>query len=179
MRRSVLAALLALVVLTWPAEAQLFPPSFPGSDPAPAAQQAAVPSPDFSSFAGAWARHGFGLTINADGSADAGWRVYAWCGDPGVVPPCDGKADPVTHFLTNGGQATMHFDRVDGPTAFGVVTDSTVLKSFPKGPVTFTLQDYGMGELQHPDTGQRGAPLCGPHFPEAPEWFRQTFPCGA
>jgi hypothetical protein len=58
-----------------------------------------------SDFAGDWWRHGFNLTINSDGSANATWRTYHWCSDsiPGACDRIDGNT------ITNGGYATLSF----------------------------------------------------------------------
>lgn len=178
MRRAMTAALLIWLSMR-PAEAsaQLFPPSFPSSDPAPATQPAPVlSSPDFSAFAGGWWQHGFGLAINPDGSGEASWRVYTWCNSPRTVQPCDGMQG---NMIINGGHAVLSFDRIDSQTAFGNVIDSSDQKTLPKGAIRFTLREYGLGELTSPDAGTSSTVLCGPHFLESPDWFQNTHPCGA
>jgi hypothetical protein len=178
MRRLVAAMFLAWVLmLPASASAQLFPPSLPASDPAPAGQQAPA-SPDFSAFAGGWWHHGFDVTINADGSGEASWRIYSWCSTPGTLPPCDSMQG---NMIIEGGHATITFDHVESPTAFGTVTGSADQKVLPNGTARFTLREYGLGELTATYTATgftTRSVLCGPHFLESPEWFRNTMPCG-
>jgi hypothetical protein len=71
--------------------------------PLPAAAQEA--DQPFAALAGDWDMHGFGLTVYDDGSSEAVWRVYRWCG-PGVPSPCDRLRQP--HHLRRPRQHHFH-----------------------------------------------------------------------
>ena len=72
---------------------------------APVAVAAQEVDRPFAALAGDWDRHGFGLTVNDDGTATAVWRVYHWCG-PGVPQPCDRLTD---NRIISGGRADITF----------------------------------------------------------------------
>jgi len=48
----------------------------------------ATAASDFTAFADSWEHHGFGLTLDASGDAQGGWRIYRWCSEE-PAPPCD------------------------------------------------------------------------------------------
>jgi len=151
-----------------------------------AARIAAATSPlSIPDFAGGWWHHGFSLGVNADGSAEASWRVYAWCKDNGNKQPCDGMNG---NYILNGGRATLIFDRADYRTLYGTVTTSTDEKTLPLGPVALTEYDYGLGELVTAPglkipSAQRSMGnahlLGGPRYDSAPDWLKRTYPIGA
>jgi hypothetical protein len=144
--------------------------------PIPTAAAIATPTPpDLSSFAKGWGRHGFGLTIDANGQGSAIWRVYKWCSDD-PTPPCDAL---VGNQIISGGSATLAFDRVDGATAFGRVLSSNNEPMFPlDSEVILMLLPYDMAMLRH-GVGYETT-LCGPDYANlAPESLFETFPCGA
>lgn len=138
--------------------------AYPGEEP---------PWLDFTAFAGPWARHGFGLTVEGDGQARASWRVYRWC-HLEDVSPCD--AIDEERGIISGGQATIVFRRIEWPVAFGEVLETTQPELLAPGPVTLTLLPYGMAWLTQ---GSQRLVLCGPDYVElAPEEVRRLFPCG-
>jgi serine/threonine-protein kinase len=144
--------------------------------PIPTAAAIATPTPpDLSSFAKGWGRHGFGLTIDANGQGSAIWRVYKWCSDD-PTPPCDAV---VENQIISGGSATLAFDRVDGATAFGRVLSSNDESMFPlDSEVLLTLLPYDMATLRHGLVYE--TTLCGPDYADlAPQSLRETLPCGA
>lgn len=145
--------------------------------PAPAEAEAPLTvasAADFSAFAGAWWRHGFTLTIKADGSAEAIWRIYRWCDAPGVTPPCDRIEN---QFILSGGWAAIRFHEVDGLTARGHVLFSNDYERLAPGAIALTLLPYGMARLEQTD---RSLILCGrEYFTSAPASVRMTHPCGA
>jgi hypothetical protein len=147
------------------------------SDPVPAA---AAPSRSVADFAGGWGRHGFGMTINPDGSGEAGWRVYQWCTDTGGKQPCDGVNG---QSIVSGGMASLLFDHVEGATLVGTVSGSTDPATLPNGAIRLTERDYGIAEVVKAVPSAPGDPpmtLCGPRYmTSAPEWFRRMAPCGA
>jgi hypothetical protein len=116
MRRPVLAALLSMLLLAWPAQAQLFPtnpfPSEPQTASAPQADSQPAPSASLADFAGGWWHHGFGLKVKTDGTGEASWRVYRWCRDSAAGEPCDGMHD---NLIENGGNAIIIFDSFEVP----------------------------------------------------------------
>ena len=69
----------------------------------------------FAHFTGTWTRHGFGLTIEPNGSARAMWRTYQWCG-PDVPEPCDSMQGKL---IVSGGLATFTFGRVESSILIG------------------------------------------------------------
>jgi hypothetical protein len=141
---------------------------------APAAVAAQNDDQPFAALAGDWDRHGFGLTVNADGTATAVWRVYRWCG-PGVPEPCDRLSD---NRIYSGGHADITFTDADEAGALqGQVSDSTDDELLVDGPVSLSSLPNGMAHLEQ---GATGLDLCGPHFLElaSPELVDQL-PCGA
>ena len=50
-----------------------------------AAAAVTVPAPD-PWWIGGWSHHGFGLTVQSDGTSTASWRTYKWC-EPRASPP--------------------------------------------------------------------------------------------
>lgn len=190
--RSYRTARLALVVavlglgLTFTPVAAQEPPIEPAAAAATAARIADATAPrSLTDFAGGWGRHGFILSISADGSAEASWRVYTWCKDNGNRQPCDSVQG---NGIISGGKATFRFDRSDYRTILGTVLSSTDRERLPLGPVMLSEYDYGLGELV---VGQAFylAPeqramrdvvlLGGPRYESAPDWIRRTFPLGA
>jgi hypothetical protein len=122
--------------------------------------------PDFSGFADSWGHHGYGLTVNADGTAVAWYRTYSWCSDD-PTPPCDFF---VGDGIIDGGHSTITFTSASGSTAYGSYDDG--------GQVTLTLLPYDMALLQD-DTGEP-VYLCGPNFSSlAPQSVVQQGLCGA
>jgi hypothetical protein len=136
-----------------------------------AARQAGQPAaPTVADFAGDWNHHGFVLSVQPDGSAEAIWRTYQ---DPAEAPA---------------GHALLTFDRVDGRTAYGRVLWTTG-PVWPLGPVELTEYDFGVGELRAstgaPPAAAPGGPgdgltVCGPRL----DWERARiayppYPCGA
>jgi hypothetical protein len=109
----------------------------------------------FAPISGLWDRHGFGITVNDDGSATATWRVYQWCG-PGVADPCDRI---VNNRIISGGHAEISFAGPDDSGAFaGEVTDTSDPELLDVGPLTLTPQPYDMAMLEQ---GDRQLTLCG------------------
>jgi len=144
--------------------------------PAAAAQAAETAPLTLADFAGSWGRHGFGLTVSADGSIAAGWRTYK-------IDAGDGPSTPQ-------GKATFGPSRVEGRTLYGTVLTTTDADTLARGPFTLTEHDYGIGELLDAralGAAAIGAPeefrtiqtLCGPRIADAPRWFMRTMPCGA
>jgi hypothetical protein len=128
----------------------------------------------FAALAGDWDRHGFGLTVDDDGTAAAVWRVYRWCG-PGVPQPCDLLTD---NRIISGGRADITFTAVDDAGALqGQVSHSTDDELLVDGPVSLSPLPDGMAHLAQ---GATQLDLCGPHFLElaSPEVVDQL-PCGA
>lgn len=141
-------------------------------------QLAASPSsnqnqaPDFTAFAKGWSKHGFGIKINTDGSGEASWRTYKWCSDD-PTPPCDSMEG---NNIIDGGKATIKLSSVNGSTASGQVTSSSEPNVLIVAPLTLTILEYGMLEL---DQGSSKLSLCGPEFAKlAPESVLKTLPCG-
>ncbi|MDP8921925.1 MAG: hypothetical protein M3O34_03510 [Chloroflexota bacterium] len=138
------------------------------------------PASGFGPFEGRWGRHGLSLTITPDGTGDAEWRTYQWCDDPGVTEPCDLA---VGGIITGGGRAVMQLvppgqDAGEGSTLRGTVERTTQPSVVARGPIWLRLGAYGTATLEQPDRAP--ITLCGPRYAtEAPEWFRQTLPCGA
>jgi hypothetical protein len=128
----------------------------------------------FSPIAGEWGRHGLGLTVSDDGSVEAVWRVYRWCG-PGVRPPCDELAG---NTIISGGHADIAVNPADDSGAFsGEVNTTSDPELLAIGPVRLIPQPYGMLLLEQDD---RQLTLCGPHFIDlAPREVREQSPCGA
>jgi hypothetical protein len=123
--------------------------------------------PDFSAFAGGWGRHGFGLGVNADGTATISFRVYQWCSDD-PTPPCDVQ---LANAIYDGGHATLIFTSINGDTAYGSFDDG--------GSVSLTLLPYDMALLTDLTSGDQ-TELCGPEFGDlAPSSLVQSSPCGA
>jgi hypothetical protein len=140
--------------------------------PLPAvAQEADQP---FAALAGDWDMHGFGLTVYDDGSSEAVWRVYRWCG-PGVPSPCDRLTD---NRIISGGHANITFTSADDSGALqGEVSDSSDEELLVEGPLTLSPLPNGMAHLEQ---GSTQFDLCGPHYLElaSPEVIDQQ-PCGA
>ena len=157
MRKLLLAALVVLVVAAGPVQAG-----------------AAAADVDFGPFAKGWGRHGFGLRIDPDGQARAGWRIYKWCHeDP--TPPCDRL---VGNEIRSGGGARLVFTRVEDTTAYGEVLETSDPETLAIGPVSFTLTMFGMAQLAQ--DGSEGIDLCGPDFARlAPKEVLEESPCGA
>ena len=122
---------------------------------------------------GEWTYHGFDLTVNDDGTSQAIWRVYRWCG-PVVPKPCDTLGND---RITSGGYADLSFSRVDDAGVLqGEVTSSTDAELLDVGPVTLTPQEYGISL----DQGATQITLCGAHYVElAPQDVIDQSPCGA
>ena len=129
---------------------------------------------DLSDFAKDWWHHGFVLSIDIDGQSNAEWRVYKFCSDD-PSPPCDRIEN---NMIIGGGSATLVFNHVDGPTAFGrVVTSSDQLSFAPGSEVSLTLLPYDMATLRR---GLNETTLCGPNYADlAPKSIFETHPCGA
>lgn len=112
---------------------------------APAAAQDDALAP----IVGNWERHGFGIEVGDDGSTNAIWRVYSWCG-PGVPEPCD---QIVENRIISGGRATIQFTGADDSGAFqGEVLDTTDPELLDVGPLTLTPQPYDMALIEQGDT---------------------------
>jgi hypothetical protein len=113
--------------------------------PVAAAQEDAPYAP----IAGDWEHHGFGITVNDDGTSTADWRVYQWCG-PGIGQPCD---QIVNNRIISGGHADIAFSGPDDGGAFqGQVMDSSDSTLLNTGPLTLTPQQYDMALLEQGDT---------------------------
>ena len=132
-------------------------------------------------FVGTWGRHGMRLVVAPDGSADASWRTYFSCSDPGVTPPCDGIDDV---GFVYGGRSRMVFTSADGDTAYGTMleTNAPTAMLTPPYPVLLVRQPNGTllllsGEATMIPPDQRrptdGTILCG----SLAAW--QTGVCGA
>jgi len=121
----------------------------------PTSSVAAQDAPSFAPIAGFWDRHGFGISVNDDGSATATWRVYQWCG-PGIPDPCDRI---VNNRILSGGHAAISFGGADESGAFqGEVTDSTDPELLDVGPLKLTPQPFDMALLEQ---GATQLTLCG------------------
>ena len=107
-------------------------------------------------FTGSWIKHGFSLTVQPDGTAQASWRVYSWCG-PGVAQPCD---QIVNNQIIDGGTATAQFTRVTLAVAYGTVAQSTDTATLTVGPVTLSFSTAGNLQLVQ---GNRVITLCDPN----------------
>jgi hypothetical protein len=167
--------------------------AMPGSA---SAQEAEV----FRDFAGEWVKHGFLLTVHPNGYAQASWRTYRWCHEPGSGP-CDYIG---SDRIVDGGAANMYFDRLysnanlifdqvyfSGPTMTGQVMSTTHATILRLGPVAMVLGAYGLAVIGQPDEEalvpivnivMRGEPtvLCGLAYPQdAPDSVKRQFPCGA
>lgn len=131
-------------------------------------------TPDFTPFAEAWSRHGFGLTVDARGRGSATWRIYSFCSDD-PTPPCDMI---VGNEIMSGGKAIVTFTSASPSTAAGTVTGSTDTGTLTNGPLTFAVTpEYDMATLTQ---GESILTLCGPHFADkAPPQIVKSFPCGA
>jgi hypothetical protein len=142
--------------------------SLPAS-PLPATNQ------DLSPFANSWLRHGFSLTVNAQGWGMASWRIYQWCSDD-PTPPCDAI---IGNEIIDGGRATLIFSRANGTVASGTVTFSTGTSLLADGPIHLKLLPYDMAVLYR--TNERdGITLCGARFIDlAPKSLVEQYPCGA
>jgi len=115
--------------------------------PGHALAQAQAP---FAPIAGDWDRHGFGITVHDDGSSEAVWRIYQWCG-PGVAEPCDRIVN--NNYLQSGGRAQITFSGPDDSGVLqGEVTTTTDPDTLDLGPVTLTPQPYDMALIQQGDT---------------------------
>jgi hypothetical protein len=115
--------------------------------PANVSAQDAAP---FAPIAGDWDRHGFGITVHGDGSSEAVWRIYQWCG-PGVAEPCDRILN--NNYLESGGHAQITFSGPDDSGVFqGEVTTTTDPSTLDLGGVTLTLQPYDMALIEQGDT---------------------------
>ena len=109
----------------------------------------------FAPVSGNWDRHGFGLTVNDDGSASAVWRVYRWCG-PGVPRPCDQIVD---NQILSGGHADITFSGPDENGDFvGEVTRSSDPELLELGPLRMMPQAFDMAQLEQ---GAMQLTLCG------------------
>jgi hypothetical protein len=139
------------------------------STPVPAASDES-----FSPIAGDWGRHGLGLIVSEDGSVEAIWRVYRWCG-PGVRLPCD---ELTGNQIISGGRADITVNPADASGAFqGEVNATSDQELLDVGPVSLIPQPYGMLLLEQ---GDLQLTLCGPHYVDlAPPEVRDQFPCGA
>jgi hypothetical protein len=128
----------------------------------------------FAGLVGGWGRHGAGLTVYDDGSAEAVWRIYRWCG-PGVPQPCDRITD---NRIFSGGHAALVFSGVDEAGVLqGEVNSTSDAELLDIGPVTLTPQPYGMALLEQ---GATQLMLCGTRFLElAPPEVVDQYPCGA
>jgi hypothetical protein len=147
----------------WEADAGQYPP-------------AVSSGADFSSFVGTWVRHGFALTVNADGNGDASWRVYGWCS--ASPPPCDSI---IGNQIIDGGHASIQLISVRGSSATGTIFGSTDPNGIADSPVTLTLLPYDMASLT--ETGRLPPTttlLCGDVFAKlAPQSVLDSSPCGA
>ena len=149
------------------------------------AQVSPTNQPDFSSFAGSWGSHGFGITVGTNGDALAQWRVYSWCDETAPPGPCDtvlagqgNDGGKVVDLIEDGGLAQTVFSGVSNGSAYGVVVESTVPDFLePGGSVTLTLLPYDMALLMQ---GATSVTLCGPNFAQqAPPDVVASGPCGA
>src|ERR1051326_4262607 len=103
-------------------------------------------------FVGEWHFHTTLLTVGSDGYATFIARAYQFCG-PGVSQPCDtwqGNA------IISGIQENIILTKIEGSTAYGMVTSSTDNKTNQQ--VTLTLQPNNM-------LAYNGMLLCGPQGP--------------
>lgn len=118
-----------------------------------------------------WGRHGFNLSIGADGRAVATWRTYRWCSDD-PAPPCDSFRG---NEIVSGGRATIVLSTGVGSSMYGRVIESTQPDFLPLGPVALTGVDDDALWLSWDDYGLL---LCGqPDGYLAAELFGQS--CGA
>jgi hypothetical protein len=141
---------------------------------APVRDAARAADEPFSPIAGDWSRHGLGLSVSEDGSVEAIWRVYRWCG-PGVQLPCD---ELTGNLIISGGRADITLNSADDSGTFqGEVNATSDPELLDVGPVSLVPQPFGMLLLEQ---GDMQLTLCGPHFIDlAPPEVRDEFPCGA
>ena len=99
---------------------------------------------DLTGFTGEWGRHGASLVVRGDGSAEAIWRTYNWCGSEADTA-CDRMQDDGT--IVPGGRAALVFSSAQGSTAGGQVLSSTDEESLPVGPVSLTVRQNGTAVL--------------------------------
>jgi hypothetical protein len=139
--------------------------------PAARAQEADAP---FAPVVGGWGRHGFGVTVYDDGTAEASWRIYRWCG-PGVPRPCD---ELTGNRIIDGGYADLTFTEIDENGAVhGEVSATSDTELLAPGPITLIPQDFGLALLEQ---GDIQLILCGPRYIElAPPEIVAEYPCGA
>jgi hypothetical protein len=107
-----------------------------------------------------WYHHGFDLTIRADGSGTANWRVYRTC--PDGPPPCDRF---VGNQILDGGHATFSVRPVpQSSVAVAVMassTDPTMLGARGTVQVTPVLGRQGPGrEIRFPTLRDPTFVLC-------------------
>jgi len=134
---------------------------------------AATDIPGLEPFTRGWSRHGVALSLDATGHGEVRWRVYTWCFDD-PTPPCD---EMVGSQITSGGWASIAFYHVTGQTAEGVVIGTAQPSVLALGPVTMTLQPYGMATIEQLG---RQTVLCGDDYVTlAPDSVRSQSPCGA
>jgi hypothetical protein len=123
-------------------------------------------------FAGKWvARSSMVLTVQADGYAEAEWRIYEWCG-ANVPLPCDDQRDG---RIIPGGHAVILFSTVVGDTAIGSVRATSVPEYMDPtaGPTTFTRLPDELAVLQ---IGHADRLLCSERFDQTLA-ERYGYPC--
>lgn len=149
MRRSLVAALLAIVLLALPVQAQVLTP---GSMPA---------------LVGSWERRDFSMVIDDAGFARARWKMGS-CLEGNSKQPCDRMIDGGQFW---GGAAQMVFTELSSGsplTARGYVTVSTS-SVFSYGEITFVQVADDLAMLEQPGQGvlwickkTRDLNACGP-----------------
>ncbi|HEY4033954.1 MAG TPA: hypothetical protein VGL94_08350 [Ktedonobacteraceae bacterium] len=103
-------------------------------------------------FNGEWHFHSTLLTVGGDGHATFITRAYQFCG-PGILQPCDAWQG---NTIIPGIQEKIVLTKIEGSTAYGIITSSTDNKTLQQ--VTLTLQPNDILEFN-------GMFLCGPNGP--------------
>jgi len=119
--------------------------------------QSPAPPATFSSealrpFMGEWHFHTSLLTVESDGHATFIARAYQFCG-PGIAQPCDSWQG---NTIISGIQENIVLTKIEGSTAYGIITSSTDNKTYQR--VTLILQPQDTLEFN-------GMLLCGPQGP--------------
>lgn len=103
-------------------------------------------------FQGEWHFHSSLLTVGSDGYATFITRAYHFC-RPGILQPCDAWQG---NTIIPGIQEKIVLTKIDGTTAYGIITSSTDNQT--QRQVTLTLQPNDTLEFN-------GMLLCGPDGP--------------
>jgi hypothetical protein len=80
---------------------------------------------------GAWYGHGRGLTVEADGSFELGYRLYKFCDSNPA--PCDSLRG---NEIVDGGHVAGRFDAGSPPRWTGQITSASEPTAWPVGPIS-------------------------------------------